>query len=88
MRMHSRLCTTTVLEHICACTHAQHMSQWHAHVPMACTCTLKAAFALRCLLDSQCLDGGGLGLDGGGLFTHDEAQHLETGLMSTHAIYP
>ena len=40
----------------------------------------------RFLLDSQY--GGGLGLDGGGLFTHDEAQHLETGLMNTHAIYP
>ena len=64
---------------------------------MACTCTLKAAFALRCLLDSQGLDGGGLaldgggfGLDGGGLLTHEEAQPLETGLMNTHylSIYP
>ena len=36
---------------------------------------------LRCLLDPQ-------GLDGGGLLTHEEAQPLETGLMNTHTIYP
>tara|TARA_B100000767_G_C19419960_1_gene391565 strand:- start:38 stop:175 length:138 start_codon:yes stop_codon:yes gene_type:complete len=36
------------------------------------------------LLGSQGLDGGGFGLDRGGLLTHEEAQLLQTGLMNTH----
>ena len=60
-------------------------------------CVYLHAYSAVCLLDSQCLDGGGLALDGGGLalvggglLTHEEAQPLETGLMNTHhlSIYP
>ena len=38
------------------------------------TCTCTCMRIIRCLLDSQ-------GLDGGGLLTHEEAQPLEAGLM-------